>query len=306
MASNTLSPEEKQRVLKALEEDAEFRYAVAGLIGLRDVLEELRSLREQFNKLYEKSLEHDKRFEEMVKRFEVLEKKLLEHDKRFEEMNKRFEAIERKLLEHDKRFEAIERKLLEHDKRFEAIERKLLEHDKRFEAIEKKLLEHDKRLEAIERRLLEHSKIINRLTESVRSLTEAVGKLASQITALGNRYGVYTEEAFRESMKYVIQDLLETCRVERWVYYDSEGVVYGAPSIIEVDVLIRDDQHVLVEYKASTDKSDILEIHRVGKLYEKVTGKKPKLLIVSPTIRKRARELAEKLGVEVKGVIVEA
>jgi len=129
----------KKRILELLKTDEEFRYAIAGLIGLKDVLDELRKLREDIRKLYEKSLEHDKRFE-------VIEHKLLEHDKRFE-------AIERKLLEHDKRFEAIERKLLEHDKRFEAIERKLLEHDKRFEAIERKLLEHDKKFDNIINRL---------------------------------------------------------------------------------------------------------------------------------------------------------
>ncbi len=62
---------------------------MAGLIGLRDVLEELRSLREQFNKLYEKSLEHDKRFE-------VIERKLLEHDERFRELRKGYSPYVRR------------------------------------------------------------------------------------------------------------------------------------------------------------------------------------------------------------------
>jgi chromosome segregation ATPase len=169
----------KKEILQMLKEDEEFRLAVAGLIGLSEILEELRALREKslqydkhFATIERKLLEHDKRFEalerkllEHDKRFEAIERKLLEHDRRFEalerkllEHDKRFEAIERKLLEHDKRFELIEKKLLEHDRRFEAIERKLLEHDKRFEVIERKLLEHDKRFEAIERKLLEHDK----------------------------------------------------------------------------------------------------------------------------------------------------
>ena len=181
-----MSTELKKELLRLLEIDEEFRLAVAAKLGLREILEELRKLREDFNKLYAKSLEHDKRFEvlerkllEHDKRFEVIEKKLLEHDKRFEaierkllEHDKRFEAIERKLLEHDKRFEVIERKLLEHDKRFEAIERKLLEHDKRFEAIERKLLEHDKRFEAIERKLLEHDKRFETIEEELKKLRE--------------------------------------------------------------------------------------------------------------------------------------
>jgi len=126
----------KSRILELLKKDEEFRYAVAGLIGLDRVLNELRMLREDFNKLYEKSLEHDKRFE-------AIEKKLLEHDKRFE-------TIEKKLLEHDKRLEAIERKLLEYDKRFEAIERKLLEHDERFEELSRKMSNLEKRVGRVE------------------------------------------------------------------------------------------------------------------------------------------------------------
>ncbi len=260
----------KREFLELLEKDKEFRYAVAGLLGYREILDELRKLREDFNKLYQKSLEHDKRFE-------ILEKKLLEHDRRFE-------AIERKLLEHDKRFEAIERKLLEHDKRFEEMNR-------RFEEIEKRLEEHSKRIEELVKVVAEHGKVIE--------------KLAAQITALGNRYGIYTDEALRDALKYVIEDLLKVCRVERWIYYDSEGIVYGAPSVVEIDACIHNDQHVLIEYKASIDRSDVLELHRVGQLYEKVRGVKPRLLMVSPSIRRRAKELAKALGIEVRGVVVE-
>jgi len=94
----------KKELLRLLETDEEFRLAVAGLIGLREILDELKRLREDFNKLYQKSLEHDKRFEEINKRFEVIEHKLLEHDKRFE-------AIERKLLEHDKRLDELNKRV---------------------------------------------------------------------------------------------------------------------------------------------------------------------------------------------------
>ncbi len=220
-SSGILTREEKERFLRTLEVDEEFRLVVAAKLGLLEILNELKRLREDFNKLYQKSLEHDKRFEEM---------------------NRRFEAIE---------------------------------------------------------------DVLRSFAEAVKQHGEAINKLASQITALGNRYGIYTDEAFRESMKYVIEDLLKVCKVERWVHYDSEGIVYGTPSVVEVDVLIHNDQHILVEYKASLDRGDVLELYNIGKLYEKVTGRKPKLLIVSPATRKRARELAERLGIEIRGVVSE-
>ena len=39
----SLSPEEKSRILKALEADKEFRYAIGGLIGFSEIMERLAS-----------------------------------------------------------------------------------------------------------------------------------------------------------------------------------------------------------------------------------------------------------------------
>jgi len=59
--SSTLSAEEKKRILKALEEDEEFRYAVAGLIGLSEILKRLDRLEANQEKLWleVKSLRED-------------------------------------------------------------------------------------------------------------------------------------------------------------------------------------------------------------------------------------------------------
>ena len=84
----SLSSDERKRFLRALEEDAEFRYAVAGKLGLLEILKRLDCIEEELRKLWVKSLEHDKRFEEISKRFEVIEKKLLEHDERFNQIQR--------------------------------------------------------------------------------------------------------------------------------------------------------------------------------------------------------------------------
>jgi hypothetical protein len=81
----SLTREEKLRFLRALEEDAEFRYAVAGAIGMLTVVEELRRLREDFNRLAE--LE-ERRWEETYKRFEAIERRLEEHTRRLEELTR--------------------------------------------------------------------------------------------------------------------------------------------------------------------------------------------------------------------------
>jgi hypothetical protein len=70
----------KQKFLELLKSDEEFRLAVAGLLGLDTVINELRKLREDFL-LFVK--EQEKRWEEAFKRFESIERKLEEHDKMF-------------------------------------------------------------------------------------------------------------------------------------------------------------------------------------------------------------------------------
>jgi len=47
-----LTREERERLLKTLEEDREFRYAIAGLIGMREILERLDHVEENIEKLW--------------------------------------------------------------------------------------------------------------------------------------------------------------------------------------------------------------------------------------------------------------
>ena len=147
----------------------------------------------------------------------------------------------------------------------------------------------------------EQAERYNRVLESH---TRSIEKLASKINALGTRWGIVTEETFRETIKYLIEDLLKEYKVGKWTYYDQEGCVYDHPSLIEIDVLIKDKDHILVEFKSHADKADIVELYRIGILYEKVNKIKPKLLMVASTIRKRAKELADSMNIECRGTVL--
>jgi len=105
----------KAKILELLRTDEEFRYAVAGSIGLDAILNELKRLREDFSK----------RFEEINRRFEDINKRFEEVNRRFEEINKRFEDINRRFEEVNKHFEVIENVLLDHGRRLNRIELEL-------------------------------------------------------------------------------------------------------------------------------------------------------------------------------------
>ena len=95
-----------------MEEDAEFRYAVAGLLGLGEVLAELRKLREDFNKYVEKS----------EKRWRQNERRWKENEKRWKEW---FDTWKKFLEDYEKRWQENERRWEEAYKRFDNIERRL-------------------------------------------------------------------------------------------------------------------------------------------------------------------------------------
>ena len=174
-------------------------------------------------------------------------------------------------------------------------------------------------LEEVLKRIDENTGAIKSLQEQVKALQEQVKALqeavleqsrllremTASIHAIGLRYGLSTEAAFRATVSYLVEDLLQQYRVEKWIHVGEEGLVYGHKAVVEVDVLIRNKEDVLAEYKAVADKDYVEELIRIGKLYEKVTGVMPKLLLIAAATRREALELARAAGIEVRSGYVE-
>jgi len=135
-------------------------------------------------------------------------------------------------------------------------------------------------------------------------LEERLEKLDKTLVTIAHRFGVLSEVTFREAMRGVLEKYFGAI-AQHWTYYDREGIVYGELSIIEVDVVVRDGTHILVEVKSRVDTGDVLELVRIAKLYEKVEKVKPRLAIVGDFIHPRAKELVKRLGVDIYGYLEE-
>ena len=215
----------KSEILRLLREDEEFRYAVAGLIGLEEILKKL------------------DRHEELVRHRKELVRLR-------EDMNKVLERLDRH---------------------------------------EEELVRHGEELI----RLRED---MNRLREDMIRGFELVNR---HISALGARWGLIAEEAFREGLRGVLEKELGL-KVEKWAYFDQKGLVYGYPSQVEIDIAIKDEKLILIEVASHVKTSDVYEFKRKAELYEKVTGKRPdRLLIVTPYAEQKAIEAAKRHGVEI-------
>jgi len=282
---------DKEAFLRLLREDEEFRYAVLGLLGLDEVFKRLEKNTRATAALQRVVSRHTKALEEHTRAIEAMQKTLEEH-------SRAIAAMQKALEEHSKVLEEHSRVLERHSRAIESLQRAVEEHTKAIAAMQKTLEEHSRTLE-------EHSRVIISLQQAVDAQSAAIRELAAKMNALGTRWGVVAEEAFRESVKYLVEDLLGAYKAKKWTYYDAEGLVYGRPSIVEADLLVRDGEHILVEFKSSADRADVGELYKLGILYERVAGVKPKLLLVSPAVRKRAAELAKELGIEIRGEVVE-
>ena len=206
-------------MLRLLKEDEEFRYAVAGYLGLSEILKKMSELEERM----------DKHFEELVRLREDMNELKKETNLLREETN-------------------------------------------------------NLRMET------------NRLREDMMLGFE---KLDRRISALGARWGIESESSFRNGLKGIIEKELNY-KVEQIKVYDSEGIVYGYPSEIEIDLSIYNEKIILVEVSSHVRRSDVSAFKRKATLYEKLVKKKvDRLVFITPFIDESAKADCKKLGIEV-------
>ncbi|MCK4733427.1 MAG: DUF3782 domain-containing protein [Methanophagales archaeon] len=179
--------------------------------------------------------------------------------------------------------------------RFEEHSRILEGYSKRLEELSKRQEEHSRILEEHSKRLEGHSQTIEEL---MKRLDEHAKRLESAIGGLGARWGIMSEESFRQGLKGILQDL--GLKVERYLDYDPEGYVFGHPEQVELDVLIKNKTVLLVEIKSSISKEEMHTFQRKVEFYEKKQKiKVERKGVVSPFVDPRAKSVAERFGIEV-------
>ncbi len=256
----------KKEFLRMLREDDAFRAEVTSMLagGILE-REEIRSLTKEIRNLAEK-----------ISAFtEETRKTNISIQKEIENANRRLDAFEREMTKFRE----------ESAKRMDAFEKEMMrlreESAKRMDAFEKEM---EMRIKLSEERL-------RLLEESVEEFRRFV------IGGLGARWGLASEEAFRDGLRGLMERY--GVKVSKWEYYDSECVVFRRPSMVEVDVLIRDEEHVLVEIKSSVSKEDVEKFLDKASLYERVKKVKPSLVIISPFVHPKAEEYAKENNVKV-------
>jgi len=183
---------------------------------------------------------------------------------------------------------------------------KLLREDEEFRYAVAGLIGLDEILKRLDRHEAELVKLRQDVVELRRDMVELREDMVKgfelvnrHISALGARWGLMAEEAFREGLRGVLEKEMGF-KVERWRTYDETGKVFGYPSEVEVDVTVKDGKLILIEVSSHMKASDIYQFKRKADLYEEKTGRKPdRLIAVTPYIDEKAIEASKRLGIEV-------
>ena len=306
----------KKEFLELLDKDIEFRYAIAGYLGYGELLKRLDRLEEEQRKLWENQ---NKLWEEAVRLREDMNRGFARHD---EELKKLWEQLAKFREDMVKGFERHDKGIMQlredMNKLREDMVKGFMRHDEEFKRIwgevarlredmNKGFARHDEELRRLREDMREgfkrHDEEFKKVWLEIMKLREDLNKgfsaLQRLITALGSRWGIMAEEAFREGLRAILEEELNA-RVEKWTTYDEEGAVFGRPAVIDIDVAVQNDKVILIEVKSHIERSHIKEFMDKAKLYERKTKRKPsRLIMIAPFIEAEAAQLAKDLGIEV-------
>jgi len=154
--------------------------------------------------------------------------------------------------------------------------------------------------EETERRWQEYMAELRREWEEYKQeQRQLMERLDRKIDALGARWGLRSENTFRNALRGILEKTFNV-KVERVVYQDESGEVFGRPATIELDILIHNGEVLACELKSSATFSDAWIFERKVRFYEKRTGRKVhRALLISPFIPPKERKPIRELGLEI-------
>jgi len=284
---------------KWLREHPELRYTLEGVLAETFVRrDEWQNLMRALEKLAEGQQELQRTLQEVLRQqaehsqaLRALQEQQAEHLRTLQEHTRILQEQTQILQEHT----AI---LREHTEALKALQEHQLEHTRILREHASILREHAQAIRDMQKQLAEHSEAIRSLQEEQVNHSELLRRLDAKIGALGRRWGLLSEAAFREGMYELLTPY--GFRVERFWARDEEGFVFGRPEQIEIDLLVRNETTIAAEIRSSVSKADVWVFLRKVEFLERLLNRKiDRKEIISPFVDDDALEFAQKTGVEV-------
>jgi hypothetical protein len=149
-----------------------------------------------------------------------------------------------------------------------------------------------------DRKWHENQAAINRKLDEIREMSR---RRDSMINALSIRCGLQSESVFHDGSQAILEESFPV-EVLNVVEYDEKGEVFGRPDQVELDLIIQNGMVIACEIKSSMSKPDVHAFQRKVDFYERLHQRPiTRRLIISPMVHPKAKETADKLGIEVYG-----
>jgi predicted nuclease with TOPRIM domain len=299
-----VSSELKRQFMELLEKDVEFRYAVAGYLGLSEIIKRLD--------------EHDRKFNEILAEIKALredQKRLWENqNKLWENQNRLWEEIkaliegQSKLWEEIKNLREGQNKIWEEVKSLREGQSKLWEEVKSLREGQNKLWEETKALREGQSRLWEEVKSLregqNKLWGEVRGLREVYVRLEGRVTGLEKAVSTLARTigvTLNDFVASFVEEMLRLSGIpeEKIRVSANVRIAYGE-TIREVDIFNSDPIVVgqVTTYISSIEeaKNELNKLLEDVRFVEKITGRKVFMAILA--IENTPEEVAKFLETE--------
>lgn len=177
----------------------------------------------------------------------------------------------------------------------EAQNQKWDEQNRKWDEQNRKWDEQNRKWEEQNRKWEENQAELRRMNDALLAFAK---KHERSIGALGARWGLNAEKAFRDALASILEQNFGV-EVINYNGYDDSGEVFGHPDQIELDVIITNGLLILCELKSSIDKGGMYLFERKARFYEREHERKAsRLIAISPMIEPKAYKVAERLGID--------
>ncbi|MEM4351668.1 MAG: hypothetical protein QXN13_06800 [Candidatus Nitrosocaldus sp.] len=311
----------KKTLLDLLLEDKEFRHAVAGAIGYKELLDrfarveermaknqansnrrfvriekEIRDLREEMNKLRQDMNEgfrrHDEEFARVWQSIEKLRQDMLEGFRRHdEEFARVWQSIEKLRQDMNEGFRRHDEELKRH---WESIEKLRQDMQEGFRRHDEELKRHWESIEKLRQDMQEgfrrHDKLLQELWVGQGSLGRRMGKDLEKLIL-----NIYRDQ--------LMQLGIDKDKARRFKYIDKEGLYGLKGKVYEFDVVVSNSHVDILEVKSYMEEEDMVVFYeKVNSIRQVIeveyrAGVK-RLIAVAVHIDKEAVDKARELGIE--------
>lgn len=156
--------------------------------------------------------------------------------------------------------------------------------------------ERSRKWEEQDRQWKESGQRFDRLHEEIMAQAK---KHDHAIGALGARWGLQSEAAFRNALAGILEQNFGV-QVLNVNEYDDQGEVFGRPDQVELGMIIKNGLLLICELKSSIDKAGMYIFERKVRFYEKRHQRQAnRRIVISPMIDPKAKRVAEQLGIEI-------